>query len=59
MFVGDNRTSLAEGVRVRPGVGNEVMDAALTGVLRIKAVFRAHFGDERKILAASDQPDDG
>jgi putative tryptophan/tyrosine transport system substrate-binding protein len=49
------------------GVGNEGMDAAptrkalsrLTGVLRIKAVFRAHLGDDRKILAASDQTDDG
>jgi hypothetical protein len=48
-------------------VGNEGMDAAptrkalsrLTGVLQIQAVFRAHLGDDRKILAASDQTDDG
>ena len=31
----------------------------LTGVSRIEAVFRAHVGDDRKILAASDQTDDG
>jgi len=31
----------------------------LTGVSRIEAVFRAHFGDERKILAASDQTHNG
>ena len=31
----------------------------LTGVSRIEAVFGAHLRDERKILAASDQTDDG
>jgi hypothetical protein len=31
----------------------------LTGVSRIEAVFRAHIGDDHKILAASDQTDDG
>ena len=31
----------------------------LTGVSRIEAVFRAHVGDERKVLAASDQTDNG
>jgi hypothetical protein len=33
-------------------------EMALAGVSRIEAVFRAHLGDERKILAASDQTDD-
>jgi hypothetical protein len=31
----------------------------LTGVSGIEAVFRAHVGDERKVLAASDQTDNG
>jgi hypothetical protein len=31
----------------------------LTGVSWIEAVFRAHVSHERKILAASNQPDDG
>ena len=33
--------------------------ARLTGDSRIEAVFRAHFGDDLKILAASDQTDYG
>jgi len=34
-------------------------ESRLIGVSRIEAVFRAHVGDNRKILAASNQTDDG
>ena len=34
-------------------------NSRLTGVSWIEAVFRAHVSHERKILAASNQPDDG
>jgi hypothetical protein len=57
MLVGDNRTSLAEGAFGPAWNGRRTIRNALprlTGVSRIEAVFRAHLGDERKILAASD-----
>jgi len=34
-------------------------ESRLIGVSRIEAIFRAHVGDNRKILAASNQTDDG
>ena len=34
-------------------------DRGLAGVFRIEAVFRAHLGDESKILATSQQTENG
>jgi hypothetical protein len=33
--------------------------SGLTGVPRIEAIFRAHLGNDRKILAASGETNDG
>jgi hypothetical protein len=62
MLVRESRTSSANGAFGRVGNGHRTTRNALsrlTGVPRIEAIFRAHLGDERKILAASDQTDDG
>ena len=48
---------LARDARSATGVSAE--ESRLIGVSRIEAVFRAHFGDDLKILTASDQTDDG
>jgi hypothetical protein len=57
-------------IAIRPGMGlkmglrssrviNLPRVRSLTGVSGIEAVFSAHVGDERKVLAASDQTDNG
>jgi hypothetical protein len=56
-FVRDARSRQSHELGERRTTENAL--SRLTGVPRIEAIFRAHLGDERKILAASDQTDDG